>query len=177
MAVMPLVPETKVEDVGKLISLGNLLVKKVTWLVFTTTSATFILTSAFGADCMTRIAYIYTHLPRTHSFPFRLTETTRSFTLWLTETHTLSNILTSSSHPHENAYVLQPFSFLSGLFGKTCSSLERNHRNFIKPRKRQTIKGEDTFLLEHVAIFLYINTLHEILSPYTCYSLQDTFNT
>ena len=30
MAVIPLVPETKMVDVGKLISLGNLLVRKVT---------------------------------------------------------------------------------------------------------------------------------------------------
>ena len=30
MAVMPLVPETKMADAGKLISLGNLLVRKVT---------------------------------------------------------------------------------------------------------------------------------------------------
>ena len=67
MAVMPLVPETKMTDVGKLISLGNLLVWKVRWLVFTTTSATLILSRAFGADCMTRIAYIYSRLPRTHS--------------------------------------------------------------------------------------------------------------
>ena len=42
MAVMPLVPETKMVDVSKLISLENLLVKKVTWLVLTTTSATLI---------------------------------------------------------------------------------------------------------------------------------------
>ena len=42
MAVMPLVPETKMADVGKLISLGKLLVRKVTWLVLTTTSATLI---------------------------------------------------------------------------------------------------------------------------------------
>ena len=33
MDVMPLVPETKMADVGKLISLGNLLVRKVTLFV------------------------------------------------------------------------------------------------------------------------------------------------
>ena len=37
--------------------------------------------------------------------------------------------------------------------------------------------GEDTFLLEYIAIFLYIDTLHEILSEHTFYSQQDTFNT
>ena len=67
MAVMPLVPETKMADVGKLISLGNLLVRKVTWSVLTTTSATLILSRAFGPDCMARIAYIYSRLPTTHS--------------------------------------------------------------------------------------------------------------
>ena len=66
MAVMPLVSETKMVDVGKLISLGKLLVRKVGWLVLTTTSATFIFSRTFGADCMTRIAYIYSRLPRTH---------------------------------------------------------------------------------------------------------------
>ena len=35
---------------------------------------------------------------------------------------------------------------------------------------------EDTFLLEYIAIFLYIDTLHEILSQNTFYSYQDTFN-
>ena len=79
MTVMPRVPETKMADVGKLISLGNLLVRKVTWFVLTTTSATLILSHAFGADCITRVAYIYSRLPRTHSFPFGLTETTHAF--------------------------------------------------------------------------------------------------
>ena len=67
---MPLVPETKIADVGKLISFGNLLVRKITWFVLITTSATLILSRDFGADCMTRIAYIYSRLSRTHSFYF-----------------------------------------------------------------------------------------------------------
>ena len=58
MAVMPLVSETKMADVGKLISLGNLLARKFTWLVLTTTSTTLIWSRTFGADCMTRITYI-----------------------------------------------------------------------------------------------------------------------
>ena len=70
MAVVPLVPKTKMADVGKLISLGNLLVRKVTWLMLTTTSTTLILSCDFGADCMTRIANIYSRLSRTHSFYF-----------------------------------------------------------------------------------------------------------
>ena len=42
MAVMPIVPEIKMANFGKVISLGNLLVRKVTWLVLTTPSATLI---------------------------------------------------------------------------------------------------------------------------------------
>ena len=60
-------------DVGKLISLANLLVRKITWFVLRTTSAPLIL--SFGADHMARIAYIYSRLPRTHSLTFSLPET------------------------------------------------------------------------------------------------------
>ena len=63
MVVMPLVPETKMVDVGKLISLGNLLVRNVTWLLLTLTCATLILSRAFGVNCMTWIAYIYSRIP------------------------------------------------------------------------------------------------------------------
>ena len=53
MAVMPLVLETKKADVSKLISLGNLLVRKTTWLVLATTSSTSISSSVFGVkDCL-----------------------------------------------------------------------------------------------------------------------------
>ena len=88
--MLPLVPEKKMVDVSKLISLGNLLVGKVTWLVLTTTSATLILSRIFGADCMTRIANIYSRLPRTHSltfFTYRDSTHSLSFSpLWLTKT-------------------------------------------------------------------------------------------
>ena len=67
---MLFVPETKIADVGKIISLGNLLVRKVMWLVLTTTSATLILSLAFGAVCMARISYIYSRLPGTHALTF-----------------------------------------------------------------------------------------------------------
>ena len=63
MAVILLVPKTKMADVDKLISLRNLLVRKVMW-VLTTTSTSLIL------SCMTRIAYIYSCLPSTHSLIF-----------------------------------------------------------------------------------------------------------
>ena len=58
----------KMDGASKLIHLGNLFVRKVTWFVPTTTSATLILSCAFGANWMTRIAYIYFCLRRTHSF-------------------------------------------------------------------------------------------------------------
>ena len=101
MAVIPLVPETKMADACKLIRLCNLLVRKVTWFVLTNTSATLILSLAFGADLMTRIAFIYSRLPRTHSLTFWLPETTLSLCLSLhfdlQKQHTLSfsHILTS----------------------------------------------------------------------------------
>ena len=63
MAVMPLVLETKIAGVGKLIRLGNLLVRKTSWLVLTTTSATSILSRVFGAYCMTRIVNEFSRLP------------------------------------------------------------------------------------------------------------------
>ena len=81
MSVISLVPKTKMVDVGKLISLGNLLVRKVTWFVLTTTSPTLILSRAFGADRMSRIAYICSRLPRTNSLTFWLPETTPSLIL------------------------------------------------------------------------------------------------
>ena len=101
MAVMPLVPETKMADVGKLISLGNLLVRKVTWLVLTTTSATLILSRAFGADYMTRIAYIYSRLPITHPLHCDLQRQHTLFHIFTYRgsTLTLAYILTSSSQP------------------------------------------------------------------------------
>ena len=69
MAVMPLIPKTKMADVGKLINLGNLLARKTTWLVLITTSAMSILSHVFGAYCMTKIVYKYSHLPTLTLFP------------------------------------------------------------------------------------------------------------
>ena len=94
MAVIPLVPETKMVDVGKLISLENLLVRKVTWLVLTSTSALLILSCAFGADHMTRIAYIYSRLPRTLSLSLSLS-LSLFLSLSLSLSHTHTHVLTS----------------------------------------------------------------------------------
>ena len=91
MAVMPPVPETKMVDVGKLISLRNLLVRKVTWVVLTTTSATLILFHAFGADCRTRITYIYYCLPSSHFFSiWTYRDNTLSFPIATYRDNTLS---------------------------------------------------------------------------------------
>ena len=92
-----LVPETKIADVGKLISLENLLVRKVTWFMLPTTSAPLILSRAFGADHMTRIKYIYSRLPITYSHILTSRDSTHSLTFWLSETAWLCQLLTHSS--------------------------------------------------------------------------------
>ena len=90
MAVISLVPETKMVDVSKLISLKNLLARKVPWFVLTTTSAPLILFRAFGADHMRRIAYIYTRLPRIHSLTFWLPQTALSLSSFSTSRNSLT---------------------------------------------------------------------------------------
>ena len=145
---MPLVPETKMADVSQLISFGNLLARKTMWLMLTTMSATSILSRVFGAYCMTRIFYRYSHLPTLflfHIFTYRINTL---FPLWLPErTLSLSPFrltessysssflhLTSSSHNHhKNIYSLQPFSSSLYFSGETFSRLE--HRYLVKPQK------------------------------------------
>ena len=104
MAVIPLVPETKMADVGKLISPGKILVRKVIWIVLTLTSTTLILSRAFGADRLTRIAYISSRLPKIHPLTFWFPEITLSHSLLLhfnlqrlhTHTHTYTLSLSLS---------------------------------------------------------------------------------
>ena len=157
---MPLVPETKMADVGKLIILGNLLVRKPTWLVLTTTSATLILSRDFGADCMTRIAYIYSHLSRTHSFHFYSQsqhallqcDLQRQLTpFWLPETtHSLLH-LTSSSQPQKMYTLCNYFLPCSTITvrlapaSKTTKEISSNNR-----KKKTTNMGEDTFLQTYI---------------------------
>ena len=110
MDVIPLVPETKMADVGKLISLGNLLARKTMWLVLTTSSATSILSCIFGANWMTRIVYKYSHLPILtlfHIFTYRVNTL---FLLWLPErTLSLSPFrLTESTHSSFFTFDFQP---------------------------------------------------------------------
>ena len=97
---MPLVPETKMAGVSILISLGNLLARKTTWLVLTTTSEISIMSHVFGAYCITRIVYKYSRLPTLtlfHIFTYRVNTL---FPGWLPErTLSLSPFrLTESTH-------------------------------------------------------------------------------
>ena len=119
MAVMPLVPETKIADVDKLISLGKLLARKTTCLVLTTMSATSILSLVFGAYCMTKIVHKYSHLPTLILFPLSLPVRTFSLSPFrLTEsTHSSSFLhLTSSSQPPRKCILSATILFLVILF-------------------------------------------------------------
>ena len=162
MTVMPLVTETKMADVGKLICFGNLLVRKVTWFVLTTTSATMILSRAFGADCMTRITYIYSPLPRARFFfilisrdntlslsPLQLTETTHFLSL--------SNILTSSCQPHENVYILQPFSFLFCFSVRLVQASNTITEILSNPERDKRPSWEKTHAFLHTLLYFYIS--------------------
>ena len=145
MAVMLLVPETKMADVGKLIILGNLLARKTAWLVLTTTSTTSILSRVFGAYCMTMIVYKYSHLPTLILFyiftyrvnilcPMRLPARTCSLSQFrLTEsTHSSSFLhLISSSQPPRKCILHATILFLVIL--ETFFSLE--HKKFVKLQK------------------------------------------
>ena len=72
-------------DVSKLISFENLLVRKVTWFMLSTTSAPLILSCTFGTDHMTRISHIYSWRTITHSL----------FHFDFQRQHSFSSILTS----------------------------------------------------------------------------------
>ena len=150
MAVMPLVPKTKMVDVGKLISLRNLLVRKTTWLVLTTTSTTSILSRDFGAYCMTRIIYKYSHLPTLILFLIFTYRVNTLFPLWLPE-RTLSLslfLLTESTHSFSLffiwlptvKYILSGTIFFLGIlfrwdfFPASNTEISSNHR------KKQTVE-------------------------------------
>ena len=119
MVVMPLVQETKMADVGKLTSLGNLVVRKITWFVLTSTSATLIWPSAFGDELHDKYClYILSSSENSLSYTVTYRDSSLSLSLSLSLSRSLSHsyILTSSSQPHENVYILQPFSLLFCLF-------------------------------------------------------------
>ena len=168
MAVMPLVPKTKMADVGKLISLGNLLVRKVTWLVLTIMSATLILWRDFRVDYMTRIAYIYSHLSRNHSFHFDSQrqhallhydlqrQLTLSILTYRDNTHSLSlsfwlpALKPTKMYTFRDLFLSCPtFSVRLVTASNTNTKISSNHR------KKPTINmGEDTFLLMYIIKFL-----------------------
>ena len=173
---MPLVPETKMADARKKISLGNLLTRRTTWSVLKTTSATLISSRVFGAYSMTRIFYKYAHLPihththththtlslslslslilslsnthtHTHTHTFPLTEPTHTLQCDFQWTLSLSFQL-ATVYRHKNVYATQPFSYLLHLFGEIFFSF-KNKRNFVKLPKETNNMGEDTFLLKY----------------------------
>ena len=86
MDVTPLVAETKMADVSILISLGNLLARRTTWLVPKLRPQLQFSPAFFGAYSMIRIFYKYFNLPTlTILFTISLGESTqRSFTFSLT---------------------------------------------------------------------------------------------
>ena len=160
---MPLVPQTKMADVSKLISLGNLLARKTTWLVLTTTSATSILSRVFGAYCMTRIVYEYSRLPTLilfHIFTYRVNTL---FPLWLPErilslsisTNRVNTLflflhLTFSSQPPRKCILHATILFLVILFRGDffhIFSVSLEHRNFVKPQKETNSRNTHRSLL------------------------------
>ena len=146
---MPLVPETKMANVGKLISLGKLLARKTTWLVLTATFATSVLSHVFGAYCMTKIVYRYSHLPILILFPLWLLEGTLSlFPFRLTEsTHSsyFLHLTSSSQPPRKWNHSLPCYTFSVRLFPVSNTEISSNHR-----RKEATNMGVDTFLLTYI---------------------------
>ena len=110
MVALPLVPETKMVKVGKLISLGNLLARKTTWLVLTTTSATSILSHVFGAYCMTKIVYKYFRLPKLilfHIFTYRVNTL---FLLWPPERTLSLSLFQLTESKHSSSFLHLTFS-------------------------------------------------------------------
>ena len=159
MAMMPLVPETKMADISKLISLENLLVRKVTWLVLTTTSATLILSRAFGADCVTRIAYIYSRLPSTHYLHFEL-QRHHTFSIWTYRDNTLSlsYIFMSSTQPPRKCIHSISFFFLVLPFRLDLLQPRTQSQKFRQTPKETTNQhGGKTHTFSHTLLYFFIS--------------------
>ena len=140
---MPLVTETKIADVGKLISLVNLLARKTTCLMFTTSSSTSNFFPRFGAYCRTRIIYKYSHLQTFSLFHISLTGSFQC------------NFLREHSHSLnfdlqcQHTLPLFKFDFQQSTAKKTYTPFNHSHpchtfrlyffslqhRNFVKPQK------------------------------------------
>ena len=142
MAIMPLVPKTKMADAGRLISLRNLMARKPTWLVLKTTFATSILSNVFGAYYMTRIVYKDSSSNTTLFHIFTLSSvTSRENTLTLSIlTNTLPLVL------HLTSRSLPRYTFSVGLFPASNIEISPNHR------KKQAVEilslhAWDTFVI------------------------------
>ena len=170
MALIPLVPETRKVDVGKLSSFGNLLVRKVTWFVLTTTSAFLILYRAFRADHTTRIVYIYSRLPRTHSLShfhlqrqytlslsiltYRDNTHSHSPTFWLPETALSLHLVTQLNTRKMGAYIFCNLFFFSCpafsvrllTASNTASEISSNPERDNQPTWEKTRSSKHTLL-------------------------------
>ena len=153
---MPLIPETKMVDGGKLINLGNLLVREVTWLVLTTTSATLILSLEFGAfklpyfvltchdkDCLyilssskNSLSYTMTYRDRTDSLSYICLPDVN-----LTKMYTFCNPFLSSSAISVRLF---PTS-------NTASEISSN------PEREKQPTWEKTHAFSHTLLYFYIS--------------------
>ena len=136
-----LVPETKMMDIGKLISFGNLLVRKVTWLMLSTTSTPLILPHTFEADHMSRVSHIYSQLAVTHSLTFWLPETA-----WLCQLVTHSSIHAKWVHIYSVTFCFPVLPSRLDLF-QSCTQ-SQTFCQILKETKDQQDnkdKGENTF--------------------------------
>ena len=205
MAVIPLVSETKMVDVGNLISLGNLLDRKDAWIVLTTTSAPLILSCAFGADTwqgLPTYTLVFQELILSHSEIVHTHTHTLSLSLFLSlsyfdllKQHSLSLSLSLSSFRlPETAWLCQlerrnsiPVTWVriysASFFFPVLPFQLDLFQPRTQPQKFRQIPKETTnqhgirhVLLEYIAILLYIDTSQEILSQHTFYSLQYTFD-
>ena len=111
------------------------MVRKVTWFMLPTTSATLIQLPIYTLVFQEPILFHFDS-QRQHVLLHCDLQRQLTFSILTSRDNTLSLLyLTSSSQPHENVYSLQLFSSLFYLFGLTCYSLEHNHRNFVIPPK------------------------------------------
>ena len=157
-----LVPETKIVDVGKLINFKNLLVRKVTFMLPTmSTPLIFVpckINDVFGANHMTRISYIYSWLPITHSLTFWLSETA-----WLCQLMTPSSIHTTWVHLYSATFFFPVLPFRLDLF-QSRAQPQTFH---------QIPKTCPSRIHCYISVYWYLTW--NTWSTYI-YSLQDTFN-
>ena len=121
---MPLVPETKIADVGKLISLGNLLARKTTCIVLTTTSATPL---SFPSSLTGSTHSFQCDLQREHSNSLHFNT---HFLLFTFDFHQSTTRKMSTPYNHSLPY----YTFSVRLFPAPNTEISSNHR------KKQTVE-------------------------------------